>query len=88
MVNIFSSDIAEITNGILTGQPDLMVNDVVTDSRQLSYTEGLAFFAIRGKNHDGHQYIDNLYSKGIKIFVVESLPGWNTKVHQCSIYCN
>ena len=74
MVNIFASDIAEITNGSLTGQPDLMVTDVVTDSRQLSYTEGLAFFAIRGKNHDGHQYIDKLYSKGIKIFVVESLP--------------
>src|SRR5665647_2073719 len=34
----------------------------------------LLFFALRGKNHDGHNFIDNLYKKGIRIFVVEKLP--------------
>jgi len=69
-----SSDIADITGGILTGNPDLPVSDVVTDSRNISFTEGAAFFAIRGMNHDGHQFIHNLYLKGIRIFVVEELP--------------
>jgi Alr-MurF fusion protein len=78
-VKITTSDIAKIVGGELTGPSDLSVNEIVTDSRQLSYTEGLAFFAIRGKNHDGHIYIDNLYKKGIRIFVVERLPSENEK---------
>ena len=73
-MKIFSSDIAEITNGKLVGPSDLPANEFVTDSRQLSYTEGLVFFAISGKNHDGHIFIENLYQKGILIFVVEKLP--------------
>jgi alanine racemase len=74
-VIISSSDIANITNGLLTGPPDLPVTDIVTDSRQLIYTEGLAFIAITGKNHNGHQYIENLYLKGVRIFITEKLPG-------------
>jgi Alr-MurF fusion protein len=73
-VRIVASDIARITNGKLVGPPDLPANEYVTDSRQLSYTEGLVFFAISGKNHDGHMFIDTLYQKGILIFVVERLP--------------
>ena len=73
-MKIISSDIAYIINGKLIGPADLQVTDIVTDSRQLSYTEGLVFFAIRGKNHDGHLYIDNLYQKGIRLFVVQRLP--------------
>jgi UDP-N-acetylmuramyl pentapeptide synthase len=69
-----SSDIAKIINGKLTGNPGLIVSDVVTDSRQISYSEEMAFFAIRGKNHDGHQFIKSLYDKGIRVFVVEELP--------------
>lgn len=74
-MKINSSDIARITNGRLIGPNDLAVTEIVTDSRQLSHSEGLVFFAIRGKNHDGHLFIDNLYQKGIRIFVVEELPG-------------
>ncbi len=73
-MKISSSDLAGITGGRLSGEPDLTVNDLLTDSRQLSITEGMAFFAIRGNNHDGHCFIENLYDKGIRIFVVEKLP--------------
>ncbi len=69
-----SSDIARITGGTLIGSPDVVVSELVTDSRQLSFTEEIAFVAIRGKNHDGHQYIANLYQKGIRTFIVEKLP--------------
>jgi UDP-N-acetylmuramyl pentapeptide synthase len=74
-VKIETSEIAHILNGILKGPADIPVKEIIIDSRQLSYSEGLAFFAITGKNHDGHNYIDNLYQKGIRIFVVEKLPG-------------
>jgi Alr-MurF fusion protein len=70
-MKIFSADIAELVSGTITGPRDLVVNDIITDSRQIILSEGLVFFAISGKNHDGHQYIGNLYDKGIRIFVVE-----------------
>ncbi len=66
-------DLAGITGGKLYGPRDLVVTEVITDSRQSSYSEGLVFFAIRGKNHDGHQFIINLYEKGVRVFVVEKL---------------
>ncbi|MBK9391712.1 MAG: bifunctional UDP-N-acetylmuramoyl-tripeptide:D-alanyl-D-alanine ligase/alanine racemase [Bacteroidetes bacterium] len=69
-----SSDIAAIAGGVLIGPPDIVVSELVTDSRQLSYTDEIAFVAIRGKNHDGHKYIAGLYQKGIRTFIVENLP--------------
>jgi len=63
-----------IVKGKLTGSPDLVVNEIVTDTRQLSFTEGLLFIALKGKNHDGHNFIDNMYRKVIMIFVIERLP--------------
>ena len=75
-----SSDIAKIINGKLIGNPGLIVSDIVTDSRQISYSEEMAFFAIRGKNHDGHQFIKSLYDKGIRVFVVEELPADSIKL--------
>ena len=74
MLNLTSSDIASIVNGKLTGPSDLPVTEIVTDTRQLSVSEGLLFFALKGKNHDGHSFIDNLYRQGIRSFVVEKIP--------------
>ena len=73
-MELCSSDIAEIVNGKLFGPPDLPVKDIITDSRQLSITEGLLFIAIRGVNHDGHLYIETLYTAGIRVFLTERLP--------------
>ena len=73
-MNITSKDIARIVNGKLSGPPDLIVSEIVTDTRQLSISEGLLFIALKGKNHDGHFFIDNLFQNGIRIFIVEKLP--------------
>ena len=48
-----SSDLAIITGGSLSGPGGLNVKEIVTDSRQVSYAEEMAFVAIRGVNHDG-----------------------------------
>jgi Alr-MurF fusion protein len=74
MVKIFTSDVAGIVKGTLIGPPGLEVIDIITDSRQLSYTEGQLFVAIRGKNHDGHVFVENLFRSGIRIFLVEEFP--------------
>jgi alanine racemase len=79
-MKILSSDLSRITGGKLYGPHDNHVNDVITDSRQSAYSEGLVFFAIRGANHDGHEFIITLYEKGIRVFVVEKL------VHEIKSY--
>jgi Alr-MurF fusion protein len=73
-VKITTADLAQITNGKLSGVSNRIVRELLTDSRQFSFTEGLAFFAIKGVIHDGHIFIDKLYQKGVRIFVVEVLP--------------
>ena len=73
-MKLSSSDIARIVNGNLTGPSDLIVTEIVTDTRQLSITAGLLFFALKGKNHNGHNFVDSLYQKGVRVFVVEKLP--------------
>ena len=73
-MKISTLDIAGIVNGKLTGDQELFVSELLTDSRQFNFSEGLAFFAIRGVNHDGHIFIDQLYKRGIRIFLVEVFP--------------
>jgi alanine racemase len=73
-VKITTKDLADILNCKLLGVTDMVVNELFTDSRQFSYTEGLAFIAIKGVNHDGHFFIDQLFRKGVRIFIVEELP--------------
>lgn len=60
-----------------TEHPNLEARTVahlLWDSRQFSTAKDTAFFALRGKNHDGHRYLEALYQKGVRIFVVEEIP--------------
>jgi Alr-MurF fusion protein len=41
------------------------------DSRQIYDPAKTAFFAVNGLNHDGHQYVESLYAKGVREFIVE-----------------
>ncbi len=50
------------------------VERILTDSRSLTDPKGTMFVAIRTTIGDGHRYIRELYSRGVKIFMVEELP--------------
>lgn len=56
---------------ILQIAKDRNVEDLVIDSRKAMLSEHALFFAISGERHDGHNYLSELYSKGIRQFVVE-----------------
>lgn len=43
---------------------------IVLDSRKLNYPDQSVFFAIKGARRDGHQFIAELYEKGVRNFVV------------------
>lgn len=67
-----SSGINTIINGeFLQFIKDLPISYLSTDSRKIINNESSIFFAIEGKIHDGHQYIDDLYKKNIRQFIIE-----------------
>ena len=47
---------------------------LLTDSRSLCFPEETLFFALKTRRNDGHRYIDDLYRRGVRHFVVEQVP--------------
>jgi alanine racemase len=48
------------------------ITSFVTDSRNISVSEkNSLFITIQRNNHDGHEFIKELYNKGIHSFLVE-----------------
>ena len=58
--------------GELRGR-DCWVGDIVTDSRRCAFGAGAMFVAMRGVNHDSHDYIADMYRIGIRAFMVERI---------------
>ncbi|MPR36101.1 bifunctional UDP-N-acetylmuramoyl-tripeptide:D-alanyl-D-alanine ligase/alanine racemase [Salmonirosea aquatica] len=44
---------------------------LLTDSRQLNFAARSIFFALPGEHHNGHQFLNELYQRGVREFVVE-----------------
>ncbi|MCU0353026.1 MAG: Mur ligase family protein, partial [Cytophagales bacterium] len=69
------SQLPEITGGnrISGKTPEtLSIEHLLIDSRKLTVPATSLFFAIRGERHDGHLFIEELYEKGVRQFVVEA----------------
>lgn len=47
---------------------------LLTDSRSLAFPETTLFFALRTPRGDGHRYLPDLYRRGVRHFVVDTLP--------------
>jgi alanine racemase len=75
------SDIAKIIKGefISSPLPDMPVKQLVIDSRKLITPENSVFFALITKRNNGHKYIEELYEKGVRNFVV-SEPQTNVEL--------
>lgn len=59
-----------LSSGNLFAENDV-ITDLLTDSRKLSNPKQTLFFAKGGSRLDGHHYIDELYQKGVRNFIVE-----------------
>lgn len=70
------SEIVKIVNGISSPDPciDRIISDILIDSRKLISPEQCIFFALSSKRNDGHKYIPELYARGVRDFVVTSVP--------------
>ena len=56
------------------GSREAQIRWLLTDSRSLCFPEETLFFALKTKRNDGHRYIDDLYRRGVRNFVVEVVP--------------
>jgi alanine racemase len=53
-------------------KPEARVSTILQDSRKLEHPESTLFFAIKGEKLDGHDYIEEMYAKGIRNFIVQN----------------
>ena len=56
------------------GETEATIGFVLTDSRSLCFPEETLFFALKSERNDGHNYIEDLYHRGVRNFVVEVVP--------------
>lgn len=55
--------------------PKAEVDTLLTDSRSLTRPASTLFFAIKTPGgNDGHKYIEELYDRGVRNFIVEDIP--------------
>ena len=75
MTGLPVDDIVLQTGAILKGHtPTGIIRHLLIDSRKLLVPEASLFFAIKTSQRDGHFFIDDLYQKGVRHFMVSSAP--------------
>lgn len=63
--------ISSILNACVHGNSNPMIEWIITDSRMVTFPETTLFFAISSSYKDAQQYIEELYEKGGRAFVIE-----------------
>jgi alanine racemase len=67
------AQIAEALNAALKGPaPRPNIRSILLDSRRLFHPEGVLFVAIEGQRHNGHDYIEELYERGVRAFLTST----------------
>lgn len=56
------------------GERAASIGFLLTDSRSLCFAEETLFFALKSGRNDGHNFIPDLYRRGVRNFVVDTLP--------------
>jgi len=75
MSDVFTlANISGILGGRLIGDGSGVVTLLSTDSRIISRTGNTLFIAINGERHDGHRFLDDVYRRGIRMFLVSRDP--------------
>lgn len=69
MINISVLDVAKATGGILIGNPDVYINGVSIDSREIRANN--LYIPIIGENNDGHTFIKDVIKKKASCFLFQ-----------------
>lgn len=70
------TEVIKATGGKLLSKSkkDTTISELLIDSRKLIHPSQTLFFALSGVKLDGHHYIEELYQKGVRSFVVTQEP--------------
>ena len=68
--------------------PGNRVTRLLTDSRSLSFPEETLFFAIKTRHGDGHDYVETLYSRGVRNFIVNNAGRFSNLADANILECN
>lgn len=50
---------------------DNHITHLITDSRNITPLQKSVFLAIKGENHDGHSFLQEVYQSGVRQFIIE-----------------
>jgi Alr-MurF fusion protein len=64
------SDIAAIIGAAQVGSATAIIDHLLIDSRKIVFPERSLFFALPGPRRDGHEFIAEVYDRGVRSFVV------------------
>lgn len=67
-------EIAALIGAHHFGNANARISWLLTDSRSLAFPESTLFFALHSQRNDGHRYIAELYRRGVRSFVVGTVP--------------
>ncbi len=70
------NDIATIIKAENSGDSSVVIEHLLVDSRKIVFPEHSLFFALPGPRRDGHDFIAEVYERGVRCFVVNT--GYNT----------
>lgn len=72
---------------ISNGNENRVITDLLFDSRRLNNADNTLFFSINTPSNSGNKYIDELYNKGVRCFVVEknTFDDFNLYPYACFI---
>ena len=69
-MSYYISHIARIINAEVSVADDTVIEHLLLDSRKAYSPASSLFFAIEGVRRDGHQFIPELYKRGIRNFII------------------
>jgi len=69
-LSYYISHIARIINAEVSVADDTVIEHLLLDSRKVYSFASSLFFAIEGVRRDGHQFIPELYKRGIRNFII------------------
>lgn len=78
MKGYYLSEIAEAL-GCPKPLNDMRITVVLTDSRSLTFPRETLFFALVTERQSGHLFIPQLYSEGVRAFVVSETEDWSSR---------
>ncbi|HEX6914566.1 MAG TPA: Mur ligase domain-containing protein, partial [Chitinophagaceae bacterium] len=66
------NNIARIIGAVTSNDSDALIDHLLIDSRKIVFPARSVFFALPGPRRDGHDFIPEVYDRGVRSFVVET----------------